>query len=260
MRFLRISATLLFGAMLAAGAGASARAAVLINVDKAAQKMTVLVDGAERYSWPVSTGKAGYSTPTGNFTAFRMEEDHKSKEWDDAPMPHSIFFTKEGHAIHGSFETRKLGTPASHGCVRLAPANAASLFALVKAEGLLKTKVVITGTEPEPAVAKRDEPTKKRKPVRAAPDDADEVAAADSAPRSRQLDSYAARMRQQYREEREVRAPAPAYEDRVVRVPSYVEPRYAPRYVERSYEPRYVERSYEPRYYVRGDGYRSAWD
>lgn len=256
MRFLRISATLFSGAMLLAGASAAAEAAVLINVDKSAQQMTVSVDGAERYTWPVSTGRSGYSTPSGNFTAFRMEEDHRSKEWDDAPMPHSIFFTQEGHAIHGSLETRKLGTPASHGCVRISPANATTLFNLVKAEGLLKTKVVITGSEPEPAVAKRDAPAKKRKPVRAAPDDeGDDPAAADVAT-SRQLDGYAARMRQQYREEQVVRAPAYAaptyaYDDRVARAPAYAEPRYAPRYV----EPRY-----EPRYNVRGDGYRSAWD
>ena len=252
MRVLRVSITLLAGAILLGSASLAAQAAVLINVDKSAQKMTVSVDGTERYTWPVSTGKSGYNTPAGNFTAFRMEEDHRSKEWDDAPMPHSIFFTKEGHAIHGSLETRKLGTPASHGCVRISPANAASLFALVKAEGLLKTKVVITGTEPEPVVAKRDVPAKGRKPVRAAPEaEDDEVAAADVAT-ARQLDGYAARMRQQYREERVVRAPAYAAEERAtVRVPAYVEPRY---------EPRYVERSYEPRYYVRGDGYRSAWD
>jgi 4-aminobutyrate aminotransferase-like enzyme len=72
----------------------------------------------------------------------------------DAPMPHSIFFTKIGHAIHGSYDTKKLGMPASHGCVRISPAHAATLFALVKQDGLVKTKVVLTGSE-QVALAQR---------------------------------------------------------------------------------------------------------
>jgi hypothetical protein len=76
-----------------------------------------------------------------------MEEDHYSKEWDEAPMPHSIFFTKIGHAIHGSYDVKRLGTPASHGCVRLSPAHAATLFAMVKRDGVTNTKVVLTGGE-----------------------------------------------------------------------------------------------------------------
>ena len=132
----------------------SAGAAVLITIDKATQQMSVSVDGVRRHTWPVSTGRSGYATPSGTFTPFRLEEDHYSKEWDDAPMPHSIFFTKIGHAIHGSFETKRLGSPASHGCVRLAPPNAATLFELVRAEGLNSTKVVLTGEAP-PMVARR---------------------------------------------------------------------------------------------------------
>jgi hypothetical protein len=87
-----------------------------------------------------------------------MERDHFSKEWDDAPMPFSIFFTQKGHAIHGSNETKRLGTPASHGCVRLLPANAEKLFALVEKEGVLNTTVVLTGATPSsaPAVARRN--------------------------------------------------------------------------------------------------------
>ena len=123
----------------------TATASVLVTVNKATQRMTVLVDGETRYSWPVSTGMKGYATPAGTFRPFRLEEEHYSKEWDDAPMPHSIFFTPAGHAIHGSNATRRLGSPASHGCIRIAPANAAKLFALVSAEGLSNTKVVVTG-------------------------------------------------------------------------------------------------------------------
>src|SRR5207302_7274748 len=115
----------------------AAQANVAITVDKNAQMMTVAVDGVERYRWPVSTGIPSRETPNGNFRAFRMEEDHFSKEFDDAPMPHSIFFTKAGHAIHGTDSVNRLGTPASHGCVRLSRANASTLYALVEKEGVL---------------------------------------------------------------------------------------------------------------------------
>ena len=92
--------------------------AILININKAKQKMTVFVDGIEKYHWPVSTGRAGYSTPSGTYTATSMNEIWYSKEWDNSPMPHSIFFIKDGHAIHGSYEVKNLGKPVSHGCVR----------------------------------------------------------------------------------------------------------------------------------------------
>jgi len=138
----------------------STGAAVLINIDKAKQKMTVFLDGVEKYVWPVSTGLAGYSTPSGTYTATSMNEIWYSKEWDNAPMPHSIFFRKDGYAIHGSYEVKSLGKPASHGCVRIAPANAATLFALVKKIGLKNTEVVLTGVTPggEYKVARPVEP------------------------------------------------------------------------------------------------------
>jgi hypothetical protein len=96
-----------------------------------------------------------------------MEEDHYSKEFDDAPMPHSIFFTKEGHAIHGTESEGRLGTPVSHGCVRLSRANATTLYALVEQQGVLNTTVTLTGSatvalarnprsRPATAVARRD--------------------------------------------------------------------------------------------------------
>ena len=90
----------------------------------------------------------GYATPSGNFTASSMNEVWYSKQWDNAPMPNSIFFTKEGHAIHGSYETKKLGRAVSHGCVRLAPENAKILYSLVEEQGLGNTKVVLTGVTP----------------------------------------------------------------------------------------------------------------
>jgi hypothetical protein len=142
--------------LFAAALATPAQAGILISIDKSAQRMSVSVDGVRRFTWPVSTGRAGYATPAGTFIPFRMEADHVSKEWDEAPMPHAIFFTRQGHAIHGTYETRRLGRAASHGCVRLAPAHAARLFALVKAEGLGNAKVVVSGGTP--AVAKRRVP------------------------------------------------------------------------------------------------------
>jgi hypothetical protein len=146
-------------AALAALAFTPARADVLIRVDKSAQVMTVTVDGSQLYAWPVSTGAPGYDTPSGEFKPFRMEAEHYSQEWDDAPMPHSIFFTQEGHAIHGSGHVKNLGRPASHGCVRLEPKNATILFALVRHEKMANTRVVLTGETPGAGgapIARRD--------------------------------------------------------------------------------------------------------
>ena len=141
---LRWFAAIILAALLTGTAAASA-ASVQISINKISQKMTVTVDGVEKYVWLVSTGASGYSTPSGSYTPFRMESDHYSKEWDDAPMPHSIFFTPGGHAIHGSLHTKSLGTAVSHGCVRLAPENAAKLYALVEKDGMKNTKVIVNG-------------------------------------------------------------------------------------------------------------------
>ncbi len=127
-------------------AGSAAQAKIAITVDKNAQLMTVEVDGVQRYQWPVSSGLPSYETPNGSFKTFRMEEDHYSKEFDDAPMPHAIFFTKSGHAIHGTDSVNRLGSPASHGCVRLSRAHAATLYALVQKDGVLNTTVTLTGS------------------------------------------------------------------------------------------------------------------
>ncbi len=124
------------------------KAAVLINVDKTNQKLTVLLDGEQIFDWPVSTGRAGYSTPSGTYTATSMNEIWYSKQWDNAPMPHSIFFMKDGHAIHGSNDVNNLGKAVSHGCVRISPENAATLFALVREKGLENTQVVLAGSTP----------------------------------------------------------------------------------------------------------------
>jgi hypothetical protein len=137
--------------------GQAAYADLLIEVDKSAQRMTVTVNGEQLYDWSVSTGASGYDTPNGTFRPFRMEIDHYSDEWDNAPMPYSIFFTQTGDAIHGTYDQRKLGRAVSHGCVRLSVKNAATLWALVKREKMANTSVVLSGAIPDsgpPAVAR----------------------------------------------------------------------------------------------------------
>jgi hypothetical protein len=155
---MRKSALLASLAALAALSFTPARADVLIQVDKSTQTMVVTVDGAPTYSWPVSTGVARYDTPSGEFQPFRMDRDHFSREWDDAPMPYSIFFTQQGHAIHGTNHS-SIGRPASHGCVRLSVAHARTLFDLVKQQGVKNTKVVLSGEIPDSddgAIARRE--------------------------------------------------------------------------------------------------------
>lgn len=141
----------MYGCALAAGlalSAAPASANILITIDKSTQQMAVAVDGADRYLWPVSTGRPGYDTPSGTFNPNRMDADHYSQEWDNAPMPHAIFFDLDGHAIHGFFDVKHLGRAVSHGCVRLSPDHAQTLFNLVKAQGMGETKVVVAGHTP----------------------------------------------------------------------------------------------------------------
>lgn len=122
-------------------------AEVLISVNKSTQQMSVLVDGVPRYGFAVSTGRAGYGTPNGTYHPQRLAASWFSKLYYNSPMPHSIFF-HGGFAIHGSYEINRLGGPASHGCIRLHPANAATLFALVKSEGMGATTIVVSGSNP----------------------------------------------------------------------------------------------------------------
>ena len=134
---------LAFAALLIAAVPAHAGVAVFI--DKSSQRMTVSVDGRATYQWPVSTGRGRYDTPVGDFHAIRLERVYYSKKYDDAPMPNSVFF-HGGYAIHGTYEERKLGRPASHGCVRLSRAHAATLFALVRAHGMHNTHITVGGS------------------------------------------------------------------------------------------------------------------
>lgn len=104
--------------------------------------MEVSADGAYLYTWRVSTGRRGYGTPAGIFHPQRMAARWFSTVYYNAPMPHAIFF-HGGFAIHGSYDIARLGGPASHGCIRLHPADAATLFGLVQREGMHATTIVV---------------------------------------------------------------------------------------------------------------------
>jgi lipoprotein-anchoring transpeptidase ErfK/SrfK len=112
----------------------AAEAAVTVRIDNSSQRMRVYVDGMPAYAWPVSTARRGYRTPAGHYRVQRMERMWYSRKYDMSPMPYSLFFAG-GYAIHGTYAIRQLGRPASHGCVRLHPANARRLFGLVSAHG-----------------------------------------------------------------------------------------------------------------------------
>jgi len=209
------------GALFCASA---AQAAVQITIDKSTQQMTVERDGRPLYQWPVSTGRPGFDTPSGKFKAFRMEKDHFSKEWDDAPMPFSIFFTQKGHAIHGYLDTKNIGRPASHGCVRLTKAHAEKLYALVEEDGVLNTTVILTGTTPSraPAVAKRQ------------------------LPRSDELDEeYVQQQQQQQQYGPRYGSNQPAYGNQYYAQPQYGQPYYRQQYAQPQYgQPYYAQPQY----------------
>jgi hypothetical protein len=250
------------GLMLFAGA---AQAKIAITVDKSAQLMTVVVDGVERYQWPVSTGNPSHETPNGSFQTFRMEEDHYSKEFDDAPMPHSIFFTKLGHAIHGTESEGRLGTPVSHGCVRLSRANAATLYAMVQKDGVLNTTVTLTGssqialarnprTRPDTAVARRD-PVPQYAPQYNAPGDPVMLAPQQAAPgqiappvQQRPDDGY---IYPADGSSDTARYPAPRGSRPVYDAQAY--PQQQPYYNDRGYAPQY-QQQYAPQPYYRPRG------
>jgi lipoprotein-anchoring transpeptidase ErfK/SrfK len=163
MKRLRLLATGLFVLGLACASKAAFANNILIQISKPTQTMTVTVDGQVLYRWRVSTGATSFSTPVGSYTPFRMEVMHYSREWDNAGMPHAIFFTKRGHSIHGS-DHPGLGTPVSHGCVRLPLADATMLYQLVQANGMANTKIVVAGSDPPGITVPTQPPTQRGQP------------------------------------------------------------------------------------------------
>lgn len=119
---------------------ATAEARVIAKIDIGTQKMRVFVDGQLRHTWAISSGRRGHETPTGTFRPQRLERQWYSRQYDDAPMPYSVFFSG-GYAIHGGHS--RVGGPASHGCIRLTTGNAAAFFSLVSERGAGNTRIEI---------------------------------------------------------------------------------------------------------------------
>ena len=137
---LAVMALSLFGA-------AAAQAGVDVRVDIAAQRVQVTTTDGESYNWAISSGRKGYRSPNGVFRPTRLEKNWYSRKYGGA-MPNAVFF-HGGYALHGTTAVRALGRPASHGCIRLHPANAAKLFALVKKHGAGQTRIALNGAAPD---------------------------------------------------------------------------------------------------------------
>ena len=131
-----------FAMLLVTSASAASAATVTANVSISTQTMTVMHRGQVIGRWPVSTARRGKVTPTGSWNAKWLSRNHRSSRYNNAPMPYSIFYNGN-YAVHGTNQTKKLGRPASAGCIRLAPAHAAKLYSLVKAEGLSNTRIIV---------------------------------------------------------------------------------------------------------------------
>jgi lipoprotein-anchoring transpeptidase ErfK/SrfK len=139
--------TLLLGALLLPQAAFASSAAVtptrvVARVSISTQTMTVFHEGRHIYTWAVSTAKSGKITPTGVYAPEFLSRNHRSKRYNNAPMPWAIFYDGN-YAIHGTDQINRLGKPASHGCVRLHPDNAEILFRMVKWEGMDNMRVEI---------------------------------------------------------------------------------------------------------------------
>ena len=145
-RFINIAAIAATGFGLVLGAGGNTAQAsaneVVARISISQQRMEVTVAGRPTYQWKVSTAGKGYVTPTGSWKPYRMHEMWYSRKYDNAPMPHSVFFTG-GYAVHATPHVRNLGRPASHGCIRLHPTNAEAFYTLVKTFGEQNTRIVI---------------------------------------------------------------------------------------------------------------------
>ncbi len=158
MRRIGLAAALVAAVLVALlSAGRTAEAGLLVTIHKSTQRMTVAVDGSVRYIWAVSTGRRGFGTPSGTFHPQMLARTWFSRKYYNSPMPYAIFFHR-GFAIHGSYEISRLGGPASHGCIRLHPGNAATLFALVKSEGMGNTIIQVSGQNPAARPRRRVEP------------------------------------------------------------------------------------------------------
>ena len=123
------------------------RGPMLVLVSLPEQRAYVYRNGVRIGVATVSTGKAGFETPTGVFTVLQKNRAHYSNLYDDAPMPFMQRLTWDGVAMHAG---RIPGYPASHGCVRLPYDFAEKLFT-VTARGM--TVVIVDQPNRAPMLA-----------------------------------------------------------------------------------------------------------
>jgi lipoprotein-anchoring transpeptidase ErfK/SrfK len=138
----RVVVAAMLAVVLAVLSAATAAAGVRVEIVRSTQTMDVIVDGEHLYTWQVSTGRPGWATPPGVFHPQFMAARWFSRIFNNAPMPHSIFYSGP-FAIHGTTDIGHLGRPASHGCIRLHPNDAAILFDLVQQQGMRNTTIVV---------------------------------------------------------------------------------------------------------------------
>ncbi|MDO9418677.1 L,D-transpeptidase [Pararhizobium sp.] len=116
---------------------------LVANISLSSQTMTVSKNGIVQYRWKVSTARKGYVTPRGSWSAKWLSRHHRSRKYNNAPMPFAVFFNG-GYAVHATYDLKRLGRPASHGCIRLHPDNASKFFSLASTTGLKNTRIVVT--------------------------------------------------------------------------------------------------------------------
>jgi len=129
-------------AFFVASAAVAQAGGLVARIDLSEQRMYVYQNGFWMHTWKVSTARRGYRTPVGQFRPQRLHRRWFSRKYNNSPMPYSVFF-RGGYAIHGTNYVKRLGRPASHGCVRLHPSNAAQLFAMIKRYGKSRTQIII---------------------------------------------------------------------------------------------------------------------
>lgn len=137
-----IAASFVAAGLFFVSPGQGSAAALVAHIDISSQTMTV-TGGGQYLVWRVSTARSGYHTPRGSFRPQHLARMHYSRKYDNSPMPYSVFF-RGGYAIHGTGAIKRLGTPASHGCVRLHPGNAATLYSMIRQAGLGNTRIIIS--------------------------------------------------------------------------------------------------------------------
>jgi L,D-transpeptidase catalytic domain len=118
---------------------------VLVSIPQ--QTMHVYRNGILIGRSTVSTGSKGHSTPGGVFSILEKKQTHRSRKYNDAPMPYMQRLTWSGIAMHSG---QLPGYPASHGCVRLPYDFSQLLFKATEKGG---TVVVGDGKTPTPHLA-----------------------------------------------------------------------------------------------------------